>query len=108
MQINYKEKRSCSFYLPFHRKNVLQQSLCMYFKVFLPIKMQQVKLFPALVYLWRENKCLGEYVNAAFEKLFEFCIDLWAYIDLSPVSELCFYGSCWCNMRYRYAARQVI
>lgn len=45
MQNNHKEKRLCSFYLPFHHKNVSQQSLCMYFKVFLPIKMQQVKLF---------------------------------------------------------------
>lgn len=49
MQTNYKEKRLCSFYLPFHGKNVSQQSLCMYFKVFLPIKMQQVKWFFAFV-----------------------------------------------------------
>lgn len=57
MQNNHKEKRLCSFYLPFHHKNVSQQSLCMYFKVFLPNKMQQVKLFFIAVFMvsWRKN-----------------------------------------------------
>lgn len=46
-----------SFYLPFHHKNLSQQSLCMYFNVFLPIKMQKVKLFFIAFFMvfWRKN-----------------------------------------------------